>query len=247
MTTTSEGRPKAARAGTAASTGSAASRAGSGAKVRLDRDTIIAAGLELAAVPGTTSISVRELGARLGADPTAIYRHFRSKEQLMEALLDGLIGRCVATVTADPEDWRGRIRQLADVTLDLFARYPAIGVEAVVLTTHGPGELDAVELMLDAFSRAGLVGEDLVRHYALLASHTLSSAAGIARARSERGQVDVEDSPWIDGPLLADPRTHPRIASVSTLLADLQDRDLFELGVESVIQSAERTAAASAG
>ncbi|NUT59090.1 MAG: TetR/AcrR family transcriptional regulator [Agromyces sp.] len=233
MTTTSRGRAK-------------ASRAGSASRARLDRDTIIAAGLELAAVPGTTSISVRDLGARLGADPTAIYRHFRSKEQLMEALLDELIGRCVAAVTADPEDWRARVRQLSDVTLDLFARYPAIGVEATVLTTHGPGELDAVELMLDAFSRAGLHGEDLVRHYALLASHTLSSAAGIARARSERGSVDAEDSPWIDGPLLADPRTHPLITSVSTLLADLQDRDLFRLGVEAVIQSAERTAAASA-
>ncbi|MGW4928820.1 TetR/AcrR family transcriptional regulator [Agromyces sp. NPDC004153] len=234
MTTTSQGRAK-------------ASRAGSAGKARLDRGTIIAAGLELAAVPGTTSISVRDLGTRLGADPTAIYRHFRSKEQLMEALLDELIGRCVAAVTADPEDWRARVRQLSEVTLREFSRYPAIGVEATVLTTHGPGELDAVELMLDAFSRAGLEGEDLVRHYALLASHTLSSAAGIARAHGERGDASGEPGSWFDGPLLADPRTHPHIASVSTQLTDLQDRDLFQLGVEAVIQSAERTAAASAG
>lgn len=164
----------------------------------------------------------------------------------MEALLDELICRCVAEVTADPADWRARIRQLSDATLELFARYPAIGVEAIVLTTHGPGELDAVELMLDAFSRAGLEGEDLVRHYALLASHTLSSAAGIARARGERGETDAEASAWFEGPLLADPRKYPRITSVNTLLTDLQDRDLYGLGVEAVIQSAERTAAASA-
>jgi hypothetical protein len=41
-------------------------------------------------------------------------------------------------------------------TIDWFVRYPAIGVEAVVLTTHGPGELGAIELMLDAFTEAGL-------------------------------------------------------------------------------------------
>jgi len=221
-------------------------RAPSG-KPRLDRDMIIASGLELAAVPGATSISVRELGARLGADPTAIYRHFRNKEHLMEALLDELIARSVAAVTADPADWRDRVRQLASSTLEIFSAYPAIGLEATVLTTHGPGELDAVEFMLDAFSRAGLTGDDLVRHYALLASHVLSSSAGIARGRSERGEAAGDPSPWIEGPLLADPRTHPLIASVSTLLSDLQDRDLFALGVESVIQSAERTAAASAG
>jgi AcrR family transcriptional regulator len=209
---------------------------------RLDRERIIAAGLELAETPGTATISVRELGIRLGADPTAIYRHFRSKEQLMEALLDHVIAASVTEVTADPEDWRERLRQLARSTLRLFTRYPAIGVEATVLTTHGHGELDAVELMLDAFSHAGLEGDDLVRHYALFASHVLSSAAGIARARSERDDAPdpTESSPWFEGPVLADPRTHPRIASLTRQLSELEDRDLYMLGVEAVIQSAER-------
>jgi AcrR family transcriptional regulator len=231
-TATSSGRPRASRGAPAG-------------KARLDRDTIIAAGLELAAAPGATSISVRELGVRLGADPTAIYRHFRSKEHLMEALLDELIGRSVAAVTADPTEWRERLRQLATSTLDLFAGHPAVGVEAIVLTTHGSGELDAVELMLDAFSRAGLGGDDLVRHYALYASHVLSSAAGIARGRGERGGTAGDPSPWFEGPLLADPRRYPLIASVTRSLIDLQDRELYLLGVELVIQSAERAAAST--
>ncbi|WP_104090168.1 TetR/AcrR family transcriptional regulator [Arthrobacter sp. GMC3] len=208
---------------------------------RLDRGTIIAAGLKLASNPGSSSISVRELGALLDADPTAIYRHFRNKEHLMRELLDELIGRSVAAVTADPQDWRERLTQLASATLDLFSRYPAIGVEAIVLTTHGPGELDAVEFMLDAFSRAGLAGDDLVRHYALLASHVLSSAAGIARERNQRGTQADQMSPWFEGPLHADPRQYPLIASVSTQITELEDEDLFLLGVAAVIQSAERT------
>ncbi|MGO7983624.1 hypothetical protein ACC691_37915, partial [Rhizobium johnstonii] len=69
-------------------------------------------------------------------------------------------------------------------TLAQYIAYPAVGAEAIVLTTHGPGELDAIEFMLQAFAEAGLSGDDLVRHYALLASHVLSSAAGIARGRS---------------------------------------------------------------
>lgn len=162
----------------------------------------------------------------------------------MEALLDELIGRSVRAVTATPDEWRDRLRQLAASTLDLFAQYPAVGVEAIVLTTHGPGEQDAVELMLDAFSRAGLADDDLVRHYALAASHVLSSAAGIARARGERGAAPADPSPWIEGALFADPRTHPLIASVSARLAALEDREMFMLGVEAVIQSAERTAMA---
>lgn len=217
---------------------------GDASRTKLGRGTIIAAGLELAAEPGVLSISVRELGARLGADPTAIYRHFRSKEHLMQALLDELIGRSVRSVTAPPGEWRERLRQLATATLDLFAQHPAVGVEAIVLTTHGPGEMDAVELMLEAFAQAGLTDDDLVRHYALAASHVLSSAAGIARARGERAAPPTDPSPWIEGPMLVDPRTHPMIASVGTRLAELEDRELFLLGVEAVIQSAERTAVA---
>lgn len=227
-------------------TATGASRAARGRKVRLDRETIVAAGLELAAETGAITISVRELGARLGTDPTAIYRHFRNKEQLMQALLDALDARSVQAVTADPEDWRERLRQLSLATLELFSTYPAIAVEAVVLTTHGSGELDAIELMLDAFTRAGLPDDEVVRHYALLASHTLATAAGIARSRSERGANEDGTSPWFDGPIFGDPRTHPRIAALGTRLTELEDSDLYLLGVEAIIQSAERSAAASA-
>ena len=213
-------------------------------RARLDRDSIVAAGLELAATSGMSTISVRELGAKLGADPTAIYRHFRSKQQLMEALLDELTLRSVAAVTAEASDWRERLRQLAASTLEFYSAHPAIGAEAIVLTTHGPGELQAIEIMLEAFSEAGLTGDDVVRHYALLASHVLSSAAGIARGRAQRSD-GPEPGRWFDGPILADPRRFPLITAFNSELADLRDRDLFLLGVEAVIQSAERTAALS--
>lgn len=210
-------------------------------RTRLDRALIVEAGLELAGTPGVTSISVRDLGARLGTDPTAIYRHFQSKEALMSALLDELNGRAAESVRTAPERWDDRLRELAIASLALFMRYPAIGAEATTLTTHGPGELAAIELMLDAFQRCGLDGEELVRHYALLASHVLAVAAGIARARAEHPEDD-ESSPWVDAPLLADPRTFPLIAQHSVLLTELQDRDLFLSGVELVIDSARRTA-----
>lgn len=217
-------------------------KTGEAARVPLDRERIIAAGLELAAKPGSLSISVRELGTRLGADPTAIYRHFRNKEQLMQALLDEVIMRSVIDVTADPSEWQDRLRQLAAATLDQFVRYPAIAIEATVLTTQGPGELAAVELMLDAFSRAGLDEDEIVHQYALMASLVLSTAAGIARARGERAPVGDEKSPWIDGPLLADPRKYPLIAALAGKLADLEDHSLFTFGVDALIESAERRA-----
>lgn len=225
---------------TAASTSGRAR--GAPRRVRLDADTIVAAGLELAATPGVSAISVRDLGARLGADPTAIYRHFRSKESLMQALLDELITRTLERVTAPREEWRTRLRELADATLELFAEHPAVAIEATVLTTHGSGELGAVEFMLDAFAHAGLDPDEQVRHYALLASHVLTSSAGIARARAERIALGESSTRWFDAPLAADPLRFPRVASLLPELMQLEDHVLYRLGVETILQSAERSA-----
>lgn len=212
------------------------------AKTRLDRESILEAGLRVASRPGAASISVRDLGADLGVDPTAIYRHFRSKESLMQSLLDRLLAMSIAEITAPPEDWKGRLRQLAACTLELFCRYPAIGVEAIVISTNGPAELEIVELMLDAFSRAGLADDEVVRHYALLSEHLLSSAAGIARDRAQRADSDDDSVPWIDSPLLVDPERYPHIAALGLQLRALDSRDLFSMGAESILASAERTA-----
>lgn len=214
-------------------------------KVRLDQDSIIAAALEVSRESRGSTLHAKELGVRLGVDPTSIYRHFRNKQHLMEALLDELNARSVRAVTAPPEQWQERLRQLARSTLVEYRTHPAIAAGAMVLTTHGAGEHDAIELMLDAFTRAGLDAEGAVQHYALLSTHILSVASGIAiaHADSDSGLDDDAPSPWYDGPILADPRTHPRIAQCNLQLAALEDRELFMRGVEAVIQSAERLTA----
>ena len=183
----------------ATATGSARGpEAGGSTRARLDRESIIAAGLELAA-SGTSTISVRELGTHLGADPTAIYRHFRSKEHLMQALLDELTSRSLAAVTADAADWRDRLRQLAASTLALYAAHPAVGAEAIVLTTHGPGELEAIELMLEAFSRGRAHGR---RRRAPLRPARLARALERRghRARAQPNSAVGEPSPGSKDP-----------------------------------------------
>lgn len=233
---------------TTSTTESAPRRRSGARKVRLDTEMIVSAGLEISAETKSNDFSAKALGIRLGVDPSAIYRHFRSKGHLMEALLDEVHVRTMRNVSADISDWRGRIRQLAEATLVEYCRHPSIAAESMVLTTHGPGELAAIELFLDALSRAGLSPDDVVKHYAMLSSYILSTASGIARARIESGDSDPTDesSPWLDGPILADPRTHPQIARFSAQLAELEDRETYLAGVETLLDAAERAGTASA-
>lgn len=218
---------------------------------RLDRATIVKAGLEIAASPRTSAISIRALGSALGVDPTAVYRHFRGKDDLMRALLDEIQAIALAQLSeADVDgDWRERLRTLSHATLDTFVQYPAIALEATVLTTNGPAELATIEFILAAFAEAGLSGSDLVRHYALFASYVLSEAAGIARGRTTTTGGDSDTrvtNAWFEGPLLVDPLTHSHIASVAAELRDLRDEDIYRMGVDAILDSATRAAAAAA-
>ena len=211
---------------------------------RLDVDVIIEAGLRLGSVRGTDSISVRALGAELDADPTAIYRHFRSKDDLMRGLLDALHLIVLERLTF-PDAWQDRLIELADVTLAVHIEYAAIVMEAVALTTGGPGEARTIEHILGAFSDAGLADADVVQHYALLGSYMLSRTASIARSRSTRD--DARDrTAWIDAPLLIDPVRQPHAAAFAARLSELKDEDIYRLGIRSIIQSAERTVAGEA-
>lgn len=213
-------------------------------RARLDADSIIEAGLRIAAQPRTATVTVRELGAVLDAAPTAIYRHFRSKEGLMQALIDRLLAMCMAKVTAPREDWRGRLMQLSTATLETFLSYPAIGLEAIVLSTEGPAEIDTIETMLDALAQTGLEGEELVRHYATIATYVISYASGIAREHAFSPSMGRrEPQPWIGRPLPVTAASHPRINSLREELTALRDHDIFFAGITELLDSAERAGA----
>jgi TetR/AcrR family transcriptional regulator, tetracycline repressor protein len=51
---------------------------------------VLAAALELAR-GGLDAVSMRALGTRLGADPTAVYRYFRTKDELLDAMADAVV------------------------------------------------------------------------------------------------------------------------------------------------------------
>ena len=196
-------------------------------KIRLDTRMIVDASLQVAAESGSSTFSAKALGAKLGVDPSAVYRHFPSKTHLMEVLLDELQVRAVQRVEAGPDEWRERLLQLAEATLAEYCRHPSIAAESMVLTTHGPGELAAVEMILDALSVAGLGAQDIVKHYALLSSYILSMGSGIARSRAEHDMLETvrteNSGPWLDGPILADPRVYPQIARCLLYTSDAAD------------------------
>jgi len=78
---------------------------------RLSREVIVDAYLRLVEAEDNDSVSLRRLGGELGVDPTAVYRHFRDKDEILTAAAD----RLLAEVTDGVElsgGWRDQLRDL---------------------------------------------------------------------------------------------------------------------------------------
>ena len=205
----------------------------------LDRDVILDAATELAA--NAEPITVRALGAALSADPTAIYRHFRDKDELVRAVFDRLLVGILRQIDGDLA-WREQLRSMAELTLQLCVDYPTVGVEAPTLTTEGPGELSAIELLLEQFKRSGLTPTDAVRFYAVFASYLLALGASFAAYRLSSGREAMGAS-WIGDLGPVDSARFPGVAAARSDLAALTDAEIFMTGVEVILDAAEATVA----
>ena len=119
--------------------------------------------------------SMRALGDRLGVDPTAVYRHFSDKDDLLREVGDRALAPATRgfALTDDPRD---DIRRMCLGLRRALLRNPI----ALQLTATGPtrhaNELRITEVILGSLLRAGLDDESAVTAYHVLIEYTLGSA-----------------------------------------------------------------------
>ncbi len=208
---------------------------------QLDRETILDAGIRLAASGRADAVSVRRLGAELGADPTAIYRHFRDKDELVLALLDRLLAEVNAR-TGSAGDWRTRLRASAMATIEVMCDHPCVGVEAGTRSTNGPAERQAIENVLAAFAEAGLDDESAVRFYGVFTGYVLAFASALAAGRLNDAATGGPDDHWVEPLGRVDPAAHPHVARHAASLMRLTTDDVLSTGIEVILDAAEAAA-----
>lgn len=155
----------------------------------LNRETLITAALAIVDREGLAALSMRRLGAELGVDPMAAYRHLPNKE----ALLDGVVEAVVAQIDlrTDPAlGWRGQLRQIVDANLTVMLAHPNVVPLLAQRPLTTPRSMLLVEKALEIMSAEGIPLRD-----AILAINTMGMlTAGIATAMTSAR----EDAPSSD-------------------------------------------------
>ncbi|GGQ56121.1 TetR family transcriptional regulator [Streptomyces althioticus] len=179
---------------------------------RWSTEEILDAAAELLRTDDADAFSVRKLAAVLGTDSSSLYRHFRSKTELLRAVAD----RTLLTAMEDhrPEgDWRHRLTTLARCVKDAFARQPQLAAVWGRYASSGAGSRLIMEEVLQALRAAGLPDEEIPAHYhrlAVLLVALVSSDAGIGTVTPEEREQGLEL--FRVAVLGADPERFPALA-----------------------------------
>lgn len=79
----------------------------------LSRATIVRAAVEVLDAEGIEALSMRKLGARLGAGATSLYRHVATKDELMELAVDEIFGEMAVPRLQATREWRASVSAAA--------------------------------------------------------------------------------------------------------------------------------------
>lgn len=212
---------------------------------QLSTEAIIDASLRIAARGSADAFTVRRLGEELGADPTAIYRHFRDKDELLLSVADRAYGELLEGI---PEGlgWQDRLRALARESLRVALKYPAVSSATASRTTRRTNEFRIVEFILGAVTDAGLEGADAALYYRALADALLAYVGQAAAYALVDPEIRAGDeSSWVREYRTVDPVLFPAITRLSTELAELSRDDIYDVRVEALITAIELRAAST--
>ncbi len=174
-----------------------------GTRPVLDVPSIVEAALELADAEGLAAVSMARVGDALQCTAMALYRHIRSKDELLTLLVD----RVAADAPALPEGlgWRDGLEAWARVQIDGVLAHPWVLDLPLASTPLGPHRTRWIDQGFGVMRRLDLPTEEKGQILSLLSQHVLAEA---------RVQVEIRDlaaSPFAD------------LAEIIDRLADVED------------------------
>lgn len=205
-------------------------------KPALTRDRVLSAAVSIADERGIGALSMRQLGARLGVEAMSLYNHVRSKDEILDGIVETVVEEIA--VPRSGADWRSAMRERAVSARRAFDRHPWVVVLMDSRMSAGPSRLHYFDAMLGTLRGAGFPYELATRAFSVLdcyiygfavqkSNFTAGGGDQAERAGAFRSAVPAE--------------TYPHLARVAELTAAAgydEDAD-FDFGLELILDGLE--------
>jgi AcrR family transcriptional regulator len=139
-------------------------------------ERIIQAAVQICDSEGIDSLTTRRLAADLKIGTMTLYSYFRSKEEILDAIADYVLGKfSTPNVAGAPAD--EVVRAVAHAWIAMMREHPTVvHLLASRVTTSQRSLKAAMEDVIGALREAGLNDEVAVRAYAIIVTYTLGFA-----------------------------------------------------------------------
>ncbi len=134
----------------------------------LSKQRVLRAAVALADAGGVEALSMRKLAQQLGVVPMALYKHVANKDELLDGMVDVVVGEIDPPLSGT--DWKTAIRRRVLSARSALLRHPWASRVIESRTTATPTVLQYMDSMIGIF-RAGGFSIDLTHH----AMHAMGS------------------------------------------------------------------------
>ena len=175
---------------------------------------------------GVEALTMRRLADALGVMPNSLYSYYPTKDALVDALLDSLLGE-IETADLDAMGWRDALIRIMDDSRRLLLSHPRLVEVFLTRPSAGPNAGRLGEMTFRALRRGGLHGDEAVAAFRILLIFSLGYAAFQGprlgdEERSRRGESAFRNLP---------PDDHVEMRKLAAPLSRPPDDETFLVGI----------------
>ena len=207
-------------------------------RLGLSPTLILDAALELLDRDGLDAFSMRRLATELGVGTMTIYGYFRSRDELLDALVDRG-AQDVAELVSEAEraeSWKAQMRALMIGLRERLREHPAFVELRYRRTLQSPGALHITEAGIRILDDAGFSRRRAAEIYRLLFVYTFGFSAFAPGPRAETDRAETLEA-FAALPREQFPHLVDTIGEAAEVMAD---PTLYEVGLDALLDGLEQ-------
>jgi AcrR family transcriptional regulator len=201
----------------------------------LSRERVLRAAVALADEGGIGSLTMRRLGQELGVEAMSLYKHVKNKDDLLDGIVDLVVGDIDVPPTGTA--WKDAMRQRAISAHEVLLAHPWAAMQIMSRFNIGPGMTRYLDATLGRLREGGFSIDG-----ALDAWHTLDSHIYGFTLQELGLPFDIEEAPQVSADVLptiaAD--EFPHVVEVITKIMQTGRVEDFEFGLDLILDGLER-------
>jgi AcrR family transcriptional regulator len=127
-------------------------------------DDVVAAAIDIVDREGVDALTIRRVAEACGLSPMGLYRHVRDKDDLLDRIVDAVVGPGLQDLQASGP-WDQQVADLFRYLRRLFLDHPGVAVLCVLRPTPVIGVARFYARILAALAEGGFTGTDAVHAF----------------------------------------------------------------------------------